>query len=306
MGRPKRTYNETTGKWEVQKLWDSQRDGKYWKKGNADNNFMDIEVDSSGVPIYDAQGNEQGAETPGSATATSTQGTNQSILTGGVPPLEPKGEPKLGDADFLPNTTTAVAIGQSSQDGTTGTPSTVPPKKNDDRDTDGDGVVSPQEREDAWALNPKNPNSVNHPDYVAPEAEPEQNPHWSDTSQVGGGGHENAPGTTPVPSIITGGDSGTDDDSGATPTYTPKDPENPQGVDEPVGPVNYVPSTGIPLTDPWVDPNQDPNQPLSNPLLQSSNSSSAAGGYGKKRGREISRKHMNLTGSSRRSLLTGV
>ena len=69
--RPKRTYNQATGQWEVEKLWDSQDDdGKYWKDG--------VEVDSSGRPIHDAQGNEQGAETPGSATATSTPG---SILT---------------------------------------------------------------------------------------------------------------------------------------------------------------------------------------------------------------------------------
>jgi len=66
--RPKRTYNQATGKWEVEKLWDHRDDdGFYWKDG--------VQVDSSGVPIYDAQGNEQGAETPGSAEATSTPGT---------------------------------------------------------------------------------------------------------------------------------------------------------------------------------------------------------------------------------------
>ena len=66
--RPKRTYNQATGKWEVEKLWDHRDDdGFYWKDG--------VQVDSSGRPIYDAQGNEQGAETPGSAEATSTPGT---------------------------------------------------------------------------------------------------------------------------------------------------------------------------------------------------------------------------------------
>ena len=66
--RPKRTYNQATGKWEVEKLWDHRDDdGFYWKDG--------VQVDSSGVPIYDAQGNEQGAETPGSPEATSTPGT---------------------------------------------------------------------------------------------------------------------------------------------------------------------------------------------------------------------------------------
>jgi len=80
-------------------------------------------------------------------------------------------EPRPGDADFYPNTTTSVAIGESSADGTTGGTSTgIPPKKvfRDDRDLDGDGIVDPKEREDAWALNPKNPKSVNHPDYVKP------------------------------------------------------------------------------------------------------------------------------------------
>ena len=68
MARPKRTYNQETGQWEVEKLWDTRDDdGLYWKDG--------VQVDSSGVPIYDAQGNEQGAETPGSAEATSTPGT---------------------------------------------------------------------------------------------------------------------------------------------------------------------------------------------------------------------------------------
>ena len=52
--RPKRTYNEATGQWEVEKLWDHRDEqGFYWKDG--------VQVDSSGVPIYDAQGNEQGA-----------------------------------------------------------------------------------------------------------------------------------------------------------------------------------------------------------------------------------------------------
>ena len=52
--RPKRTYNQATGKWEVEKLWDYRDDdGYYWKDG--------VQVDNSGRPIYDAQGNEQGA-----------------------------------------------------------------------------------------------------------------------------------------------------------------------------------------------------------------------------------------------------
>ena len=52
--RPKRTYNQATGQWETEKLWDHQDDqGFYWKDG--------VQVDSSGRPIYDAQGNEQGA-----------------------------------------------------------------------------------------------------------------------------------------------------------------------------------------------------------------------------------------------------
>lgn len=66
--RPKRTYNQETGQWEVEKLWDTRdSDGLYWKDG--------VQVDSSGVPIYDAQGNEQGAEDPMSAEATSTEAT---------------------------------------------------------------------------------------------------------------------------------------------------------------------------------------------------------------------------------------
>lgn len=78
--RPKRTYNQATGQWEFEKLWDYRDDdGYYWKDG--------VQVDNSGRPIYDAQGNEQGAETPGSPEATSTPGTG---VDGG--PL-----PEMGD-----------------------------------------------------------------------------------------------------------------------------------------------------------------------------------------------------------------
>ena len=64
--RPKRTYNQETGQWEVEKLWDSRDDqGRYWKNG--------VQVDSSGRPWqetedelkeYYASGGEQ-TSTPG-------------------------------------------------------------------------------------------------------------------------------------------------------------------------------------------------------------------------------------------------
>ena len=64
--RPKRTYNQQPGQWEVEKLWDSRDDqGRYWKDG--------IQVDSSGRPwqqiedemkeYYDAGGEQ--TSTPG-------------------------------------------------------------------------------------------------------------------------------------------------------------------------------------------------------------------------------------------------
>jgi len=46
--RPKRTYNEETGEWEVERLWDSRDDdGKYWKDG--------VQVDSSGRPWQETE-----------------------------------------------------------------------------------------------------------------------------------------------------------------------------------------------------------------------------------------------------------
>ena len=53
--RPKRTYNEATGQWEVEKVWDFRDDqGFYWKDG--------VQVDSKGRPI---PVNEQGQNTDG-------------------------------------------------------------------------------------------------------------------------------------------------------------------------------------------------------------------------------------------------
>ena len=50
-------------------------------------------------------------------------------------------------------------------------PKTLLTQKLDDRDTNQDGTVSPEERESAWALNPKNPQSVNNPDYKKPQTQ---------------------------------------------------------------------------------------------------------------------------------------
>ena len=69
--RPKRTYNQATGKWEVEKLWDYRDDdGYYWKDG--------VQVDNSGRPIYDAQGNEQGAA-PADENNVTLNPTDQTI-----------------------------------------------------------------------------------------------------------------------------------------------------------------------------------------------------------------------------------
>jgi len=59
--RPNRTYNEETGEWEVEKLWDSQDDqGRYWKDG--------LQVDRYGEP-WKPMTDEQ------AAANTSTPGT---------------------------------------------------------------------------------------------------------------------------------------------------------------------------------------------------------------------------------------
>ena len=102
--RPKRTYNQETGEWEVGKLWDSRDDnGFYFKNG--------VQVDSSGRPIYDAQGNEQGAETPGSPGATSTPGTG----VGGSP------LPEMGDETISSDDPRNLTFGSGqSSSGTTG------------------------------------------------------------------------------------------------------------------------------------------------------------------------------------------
>jgi len=108
------------------------------------------------------------------------------------------------DWDINGPNSTPVAVGESSQDGTTGTVSTVPPKENDD-------YVAPEAEAEAEA-EPEAEARPTDPNYGAPD--PSQ-PHWSDTSQVGGGGHENAPGTTPV-TILT-----------EQPSEDPEDSENP-------------------------------------------------------------------------------
>jgi len=237
--RPKRTYNQETGKWEVERLWDSRdAQGRYWKDG--------VEVDQKGFA------------------------------------LGPGGMRKVTPKKVTPKKVTPV----------------------DDRDTDGDGVVSPEEREAAWAKNPKNPKSVNHPDYVAPGGTFQDIDPNKDTVEdasvstpgtgVGGGdvpevGDQSISADDPR-NIIMGESSidlmtGDPNDQASNEiamgdeplgTYTPGDPSDPQGVDEP----------GSILT------------------RGKSGAKSIGGGYGKRRVADYSRKQMNLTSGRQRSLLT--
>tara|TARA_R110002020_G_scaffold4882_2_gene20986 strand:- start:468 stop:851 length:384 start_codon:yes stop_codon:yes gene_type:complete len=95
--RPKRTYNVTTGEWEVEKLWDSRDDqGRYFKDG--------VQVDSSGRP-WEPMTEEQ------AALNTSTPGTG----VGGGP------LPEMGDETISPDDPRNLTFGSSqSSSGTIG------------------------------------------------------------------------------------------------------------------------------------------------------------------------------------------
>jgi len=99
--RPKRTYNEATGEWEVEKFYDSRDDqGRYWKDG--------IQVDSSGRPWQKTE--DEMIEHYETNENTSTPGTG----VGG-------GEvPEVGDQTIDIDDPKNITMGESSIDLITG------------------------------------------------------------------------------------------------------------------------------------------------------------------------------------------
>ena len=99
--RPKRTYNQETGQWEVEQFYDSQDDqGRYWKDG--------IQVDSSGRPWQKTE--DEMIEHYETNENTSTPGTG----VGGGP------LPEVGDESIGTDDPRNIIMGESNIDLMTG------------------------------------------------------------------------------------------------------------------------------------------------------------------------------------------
>ena len=107
-------------------------------------------------------------------------------------------------------------------------PKTLLTQKLDDRDTNQDGTVSPEERETAWATNPKNPN------YIPPRTQSgddwgmEGDDFWNDyfgTDLANMNPHETVTTTTPATTTTnTGGKGDTPNPFGSSTTLLDKNP----------------------------------------------------------------------------------
>ena len=107
-------------------------------------------------------------------------------------------------------------------------PKTLLTQKLDDRDTNQDGTVSPEERETAWATNPKNPN------YIPPRTQSgddwgmEGDDFWNDyfgTDLANMNPHETITTTTPATTTTnTGGKGDTPNPFGSSTTLLDKNP----------------------------------------------------------------------------------